>query len=42
MDEETTVYEPPALVEVGDFTDLTRITNNGGYIDSPWGGWFDF
>ncbi|MEV4121581.1 lasso RiPP family leader peptide-containing protein [Micromonospora sp. NPDC049645] len=40
MNEKTMGYEPPALVEVGDFTDLTRITNAGEWSDL-WGGWFD-
>ncbi len=30
-----TAYVPPALIEIGDFADLTRITNRGGYIDNP-------
>ncbi|MCP2170071.1 lasso RiPP family leader peptide-containing protein [Goodfellowiella coeruleoviolacea] len=34
-------YEVPALVEIGDFADLTRITDKGGYVDLL-GGWFDF
>lgn len=33
-------YTTPALMEVGDFSDVTRITNQGGYIDSPWGAWW--
>jgi hypothetical protein len=33
-------YTRPSLVEVGRFTELTRITNQGGYIDSPWGAWW--
>ncbi|MFC9976636.1 lasso RiPP family leader peptide-containing protein [Spirillospora sp. NPDC127200] len=33
-------YTRPALIEAGDFADLTRITNRGGYIDSPWGAWW--
>ncbi|MFD5030739.1 lasso RiPP family leader peptide-containing protein [Streptomyces sp. NPDC058220] len=35
MDAEQPVYEAPMLVEVGDFTELTRITANGGYYDNP-------
>lgn len=38
----TKTYVRPMLAEIGSFVDLTRITNQGGYIDSPWGGWFDF
>lgn len=37
----STTYESPELVEVGDFTDLTRITDKGGYADSPGWGWWD-
>jgi hypothetical protein len=40
MIEETTVYESPTLTEVGDFTDLTRITDKGQWSD-VWGGWWD-
>lgn len=32
-------YEPPMLVEVGDFNELTRIRTYGSWIDSPWGAW---
>ena len=40
MNEQVMTYVRPMLVEVGAFTELTRITNRGGYIDSPWGGWW--
>jgi hypothetical protein len=36
----STTYETPELIEIGDFTDLTRITDKGGYIDGL-GGWWD-
>ncbi|MBU3866316.1 lasso RiPP family leader peptide-containing protein [Streptomyces sp. 4503] len=36
-------YEPPMLVEVGEFADLTRFGCCGRWIDNPFGyGWFDF
>jgi hypothetical protein len=41
MRNETAVYESPALIELGDFADLTRMTDKGGYVDLI-GGWFDF
>jgi hypothetical protein len=39
MNTQSGVYARPMLVEVGSFTDLTRITCCGYWIDSPWGLW---
>ena len=36
MKDETMVYEPPALVEVGDFAELTQMADIGATIDNPW------
>ncbi|MER7128538.1 MULTISPECIES: lasso RiPP family leader peptide-containing protein [Streptosporangium] len=41
MNEKTFVYEVPALVEVGDFSELTQLTNRGKWADSIWGYYFD-
>ncbi|GAA4884311.1 MULTISPECIES: lasso RiPP family leader peptide-containing protein [Saccharopolyspora] len=30
-------YEAPAILPVGDFTEVTRIKTSGNYIDSPYG-----
>ncbi|NHD16104.1 MULTISPECIES: lasso RiPP family leader peptide-containing protein [unclassified Actinopolyspora] len=38
-DVEDGVYDPPRMVEVGSFNDLTRIKTAGNYIDSPYGVW---
>lgn len=36
-------YEPPILVEVGDFSVLTRFGCCGRWLDGPfYSGWFDF
>ncbi|WP_110494997.1 lasso RiPP family leader peptide-containing protein [Amycolatopsis antarctica] len=35
MIEETTVYEPPTLVELGDFADVTHAAVLGIWIDTP-------
>ncbi|SFT46783.1 hypothetical protein SAMN04487904_102299 [Actinopolyspora lacussalsi subsp. righensis] len=32
-------YEPPRMVEVGSFNELTRIKTAGNYVDSPYGVW---
>jgi len=40
MNEDITTYEPPALVEVGDFAELTRYTNTGRVVDF-FGGWWN-
>ncbi|MEU8384753.1 lasso RiPP family leader peptide-containing protein [Streptosporangium sp. NPDC048865] len=39
MNEKT--YEVPALVEVGDFSQLTQMTCCGKWADSIWGYYFD-
>jgi hypothetical protein len=36
MKDETMLYEPPALAEVGDFAELTQITGHGDVNDNPW------
>lgn len=37
-----TAYEAPEIVEVGDFAELTRVTNAGRFLDNPWvQGWWD-
>ncbi|SEG78833.1 hypothetical protein SAMN04489712_112130 [Thermomonospora echinospora] len=41
MIESAMPYEPPALIELGDFTELTRITDKGGYVDLFGGWWLD-
>ncbi|MEU0566542.1 lasso RiPP family leader peptide-containing protein [Nonomuraea sp. NPDC005983] len=41
MNENKVAYEAPALVEVGDFTELTQLTNRGKWADSIWGYYFD-
>jgi AraC-like DNA-binding protein len=33
-------YEAPTLVEIGDFADLTQLTSQGYWLDSPWGAWW--
>lgn len=41
MIDETT-YEPPALAEVGEFAEVTRVTCCGRWLDNPWtSAWFD-
>ncbi|MFJ8689561.1 lasso RiPP family leader peptide-containing protein [Micromonospora wenchangensis] len=42
MNEELLEYEPPAISEVGDFAELTRITCCGRWVDNIWvSAWFD-
>lgn len=36
----TDVYESPEMVEVGEFAELTRLTSDGNWVDSP--GWARF
>ncbi|KAM9867172.1 hypothetical protein ACIFOC_00088 [Leucobacter aridicollis] len=34
-------YESPSIVEVGKFSEVTRLTRLGNWVDSPgWGYWF--
>jgi hypothetical protein len=40
MYEESIAYEPPAMVEVGAFAELTRWTNTGRVVDF-FGGWWN-
>ncbi|MEU8384754.1 lasso RiPP family leader peptide-containing protein [Streptosporangium sp. NPDC048865] len=35
------IYEVPALVEVGNFSELTRDSNRGKWLDSFFGYYFD-
>ncbi|WP_017975284.1 lasso RiPP family leader peptide-containing protein [Actinopolyspora halophila] len=39
FDVEDGVYDPPRMVEVGSFNELTRVKTSGNYIDSPYGVW---
>ncbi|MEU8425048.1 lasso RiPP family leader peptide-containing protein [Micromonospora sp. NPDC048835] len=42
MSTEKLEYEPPAIAEVGDFAELTRITCCGKWLDNPFvTAWFD-
>ena len=41
MTHKTASYEVPALIEVGDFADLTGDADKGTYVDDLLG-WFDF
>ncbi|MCP2170072.1 lasso RiPP family leader peptide-containing protein [Goodfellowiella coeruleoviolacea] len=41
MQPETACYEPPALVEVGDFAQLTQDSDKGNYVDGLFY-WFGF
>jgi hypothetical protein len=34
-------YEAPSFTEVGDFSELTRLTRNGNWADSTWGYYWD-
>lgn len=38
--EKTEVYEPPTIVEIGDFAELTRSSNYGTYVDGYYTGWY--
>lgn len=40
MNNANVVYEAPAIIEVGDFTDLTRLTSSGRWVDSPGWAWW--
>ena len=33
-------YQPPSIVAVGDFTELTRAVRDGGVVDFVGGWWF--
>ena len=40
MNAATLQYEAPSMIEVGDFTDLTRATCCGYWVDFFGGWWF--
>lgn len=40
MENAIEVYEAPCLVEIGDFAELTQLTNRGYWLDGPWGAWW--
>lgn len=40
MENAVEVYEAPCLVEIGDFAELTQLTNRGYWLDGPWGAWW--
>ncbi|MEN3535210.1 lasso RiPP family leader peptide-containing protein [Microbispora sp. ZYX-F-249] len=41
MNEQKAPYEAPAVAEVGDFSELTQLTNRGKWADSIWGYYWD-
>ncbi|MFW5418630.1 lasso RiPP family leader peptide-containing protein [Nocardiopsis sp. CNT-189] len=40
MENAMEVYEPPEFIEIGDFAELTRLTRDGNWVDSPGWGWW--
>jgi hypothetical protein len=35
MNDQADTYEPPAIIEVGDFREVTRVTSSGSHPDNP-------
>lgn len=34
-------YETPQMIQIGDFSEMTRLTRTGRWVDSPgWAWWF--